>query len=412
VLSSFKSKAYIFHYTNSQKMIFKGNIKVFIIIMIIFSGCKSMLAPKLEYSQTQSGLKYSVIKKGNGISPVNGDLVIIHYTGTLEDGSIFERSRDRNAPVSFRIGSNQLIDGLLEGLKLMRVGDHFSLIIPPNLAYGQNQVGIIPPNSTLNYVVELIDVKKGIEISKPAKEKYEKKVTSSGLVYAVVEKGKGAKAFEGLVVKIQYTGFFGDDIIFDSSQERGKPLEAKLGDGTLIMGLEEGLTYLHQGDKARLWIPSDLAYGSEGRGLIPPDTDLVFDVEILEVKEAPVVFPFVVSGKDTIETLSGLKYIVVSPGRGEHPKPGQIVKLHYSAYLTNGFMFDSSLERSEPFSVVAGKGLMIKGWEEGVMLMKRNAKFRFIIPHHLAFGKKSMGNVPAFSTVIFDIELIEIIDSE
>ncbi|MFW5793222.1 MAG: FKBP-type peptidyl-prolyl cis-trans isomerase [Bacteroidota bacterium] len=383
-------------------------IGILIASLLLITGCKSLFTATYEYHETDSGLKYSVIKKGDGINPKKGDIVSIHYTGKYEDGNVFDKSRDRNNPVSFRLGSKFFIKGLEEGIALMNVGGHYQFIIPPDLAYGKEQVGVINPNSTLIYDVELLDVKRGVEITDVEKNDIDKITTESGLTYSIISEGKGKRAFTGLIVKAEYTGFYDEGIIFDSSLENDELLVSKLGDGTLIDGLEEGFTYLREGDKARLWIPAELAYGDEGRGIIPPDTDLIFDVELIEVKEPGKPEPFNVEDKDTLETESGLQYIIVNPGYGPHPEPGQLVSVHYSAYLLNGFMFDSSVQRSQPLSIVAGKGLMINGWEEGILLMRKNAKFRFIIPSHLAFGKKSFEEIPAFATVVFDIELIDI----
>ena len=380
----------------------------FLSLITLFTSCSLLQRATYSYSETESGLKYLIIKPGEGESPKRGDIVIIHYKAMLEDETVFENSRNKRTPVSFRIGNEQFIEGLQEGIMLMNKGAVGRFVIPPELAYGENRVGVVEPNSTLIYEVELLDIKPGIEIVTPEKKEIEKVKTDSGLEYSIISQGKGSRAFDGMFIAAEYTGFFGDNEIFDSSFDRGKPLEVKLGDGTLIQGLEEGFTYLHEGDKARFWIPSELAYGKRGRGIIPPDTDLVFDIELLKVKPAVKPLPYNVNDKDTLETGSGLQYIIVKEGYGLQPMPGQLVKVHYSAYLTNGYMFDSSVQRSQPFNIVAGKGLMIKGWEEGIMLMNKGAKYRFIMPYNLAFGSKSFGDVPAYSTVIFDIELIDI----
>ncbi len=383
------------------------SIYCFITIFLLLPACKTLRSPAI-IEETESGLKYSVIKKGDGAKPEEGDIITFHFVGMLEDNTEIENTRRQNRPVSVRFGTNQFIEGLNEGLAMMQGGDIYRFVIPPELAYGEKQVGKVEPGSTLIYEVELLDVKPGIKVIEPKKETVKKTKTPSGLEYSIFEKGKGARIFEDMVVKFNYVGFFGDNVVFDSSVERGKPLEAKLGDRTLIKGLEEGLTYLHVGDHARFWIPSELAYGNRGRGIIPPDTDLVFDIEVLEAKEVPKPTPFDVSGLDTLCTDSGLQYIIVKEGYGDKPEPGQVVKVHYSAYLPNGYMFDSSLQRSDEFRVIAGKGLMIKGWDEGILLMNKGAKFRFIIPYYLAFGSRRFNNVPAYSTVIFDIELIDI----
>ncbi|MEJ1929667.1 FKBP-type peptidyl-prolyl cis-trans isomerase [Nostoc sp. NIES-2111] len=109
---------------------------------------------------TASGLKYVEIKEGTGATPKTGQTVVVHYTGTLEDGTKFDSSRDRNSPFNFKIGVGQVIKGWDEGLSTMKVGGRRTLIIPSDLGYGARGAGgVIPPNATLIFDVELLDVK-------------------------------------------------------------------------------------------------------------------------------------------------------------------------------------------------------------------------------------------------------------
>ena len=108
---------------------------------------------------TGSGLKYIEIKAGSGDSPEPGQTVVVHYTGWLENGKKFDSSVDRGRPFSFPIGAGRVIRGWDEGVATMQLCGQRRLIIPPQLAYGATGQGPIPPNATLIFDVELLEIR-------------------------------------------------------------------------------------------------------------------------------------------------------------------------------------------------------------------------------------------------------------
>ena len=109
--------------------------------------------------------------------------------------------------------------------------------------------------------------------------------TSSGLYYNIIEEGSGSKPNKGDVVAVHYTGMLLDGTVFDSSHQRNQPIEFPVGTGQVIKGWDEGILLFNEGTKARLVIPSELAYGSHGAGgVIPPNATLIFDVELVKIK--------------------------------------------------------------------------------------------------------------------------------
>jgi peptidylprolyl isomerase len=109
---------------------------------------------------TPSGLHYEDVVVGKGASPKPGQTAVVHYTGTLTDGKKFDSSRDRNQPFSFQIGVGQVIKGWDEGVATMKVGGRRKLTIPPELGYGARGAGgVIPPNATLVFDVELLELR-------------------------------------------------------------------------------------------------------------------------------------------------------------------------------------------------------------------------------------------------------------
>ena len=115
------------------------------------------------------------------------------------------------------------------------------------------------------------------------------------------------------------------------------------------------------------------------------------------------------AGKDGVVTLpSGLQYQIIKPGSGRKPTATDQVRCHYEGMLIDGTLFDSSVQRGEP--AVFGLNQVIKGWTEGVQLMQEGAKYRFFIPYHLGYGEQGAGaQIPPYSALIFDVELIEVL---
>jgi FKBP-type peptidyl-prolyl cis-trans isomerase len=108
---------------------------------------------------TESGLKYIPEKIGTGAQAEAGKTVSVHYTGKLLSGTVFDSSHKRGEPIEFQLGVGRVIKGWDEGIAMMKVGGKAQLVIPPNLAYGPSGRGVIPPNATLIFDVELVDVK-------------------------------------------------------------------------------------------------------------------------------------------------------------------------------------------------------------------------------------------------------------
>ena len=110
--------------------------------------------------KTASGLEYIEVEVGTGAQAVAGKTVAVHYTGKFQDGKVFDSSVSRGEPIEFQLGRGNVIQGWDEGIALMKVGGKAQLIIPPGLAYGERGAGgVIPPNATLVFDVELVSVK-------------------------------------------------------------------------------------------------------------------------------------------------------------------------------------------------------------------------------------------------------------
>ncbi len=131
---------------------------LFAVVFLAVAAVSAQTVTKNDTVTTADGLKYIVLKKGNGIKAENGKEVSVNYAGYLTDGKEFDSSYKRGRPIKFVLGQGQVIKGWDEAVALMHVGDKFRLIIPPDLAYGSRKAGLIPPNSTLIFDTELMGV--------------------------------------------------------------------------------------------------------------------------------------------------------------------------------------------------------------------------------------------------------------
>lgn len=241
-------------------------------------------------SVNANGLEIEIISEGDGEPLKNGDIVSVHYTGKLKsNGKVFDSSYDVGSPFEFPLGKGRVIQGWDEGIAQLSVGTKAVLTIPANLAYGDKDNGPIPANSDLIFEVEILGVK-------PAPKPIVHEVfdiadaelieTNSGLKCYIMEPGDGDQIMAGNEVKVHYYGYLtSTNEKFDSSFERGQPISVNVGARQVIPGWEEGLALLKKGTKAKLIIPSHLAYGEQGiPGVIPPNSELAFDVQIVGVK--------------------------------------------------------------------------------------------------------------------------------
>ncbi|MCF7812463.1 FKBP-type peptidyl-prolyl cis-trans isomerase [Candidatus Gracilibacteria bacterium] len=159
----------------------KTFFSAFVLFLLpIFTGCQKAQAPQPSSSEknqeqqesetntSPATLQIEVLREGTGAPAQKGDFVVVHYEGTFEDGTKFDSSRDRGAPFPFTVGGGQVITGWDQGVEGMKVGEVRRLIIPPHLAYGEDGIGPIPPDSTLIFEVELLEIKSLEDIIKGA----------------------------------------------------------------------------------------------------------------------------------------------------------------------------------------------------------------------------------------------------
>jgi hypothetical protein len=133
-------------------------MKKLLLIVSFWMYIITVSAQNLDTITTDSGLKYFILNEGTGTKVEEGKEVVLHGIGTLENGEVFWETRESNSPFHFVTGTNSVIKGVEEGVSKMRVGDRWIFILPPEMAYGDKERGPIPPNSTLIFDYEVLDV--------------------------------------------------------------------------------------------------------------------------------------------------------------------------------------------------------------------------------------------------------------
>lgn len=390
-----------------------------------------------------------VVKEGSGDTIRAGQLIQVHYKGFLladlkdstkvadstatsadtskakQDVAVdsseaeptgprpFADSYESGEPLEFTIGMGQVIAGWDKGLIGMKVGEVRKLTVPFQMAYGENSLEGIPPYSDLYFEVELVHAEKPMEPDKfPANvDNLKWKEAAKGLKVYDEKVGAGKPAVAGAVLKTHYTGWLLNGRKFGSSKDLGKPLSVIMGAGKMIKGWEQGLDGMREGGVRWFKISPSMGYGATAYAMIPSNSTLVFRVELVSSEVDEEIAAQMDFFPDTttlaLENGSeGLRYAIVKPGEGEPAKSGSTVKVHYTGWLVNGYKFDSSRDRGQPFAFPLGGGRVIRGWELGVQGMLPGEKRILIVPPGLGYGSRAAGPIPGGSTLIFAVEYL------
>jgi len=358
-----------------------------------------------EIITTASGLKYSILKSGEGeVRPGFSDRVKVHYTGWLTDGTLFDSSRERDEPLEIPVA--RVIGGWTEALQLMRVGDRFKLTIPAELGYGENGAGEdIPGGATLIFDVELLEIT-ARTMPYVAWSDEDTQTTVDGLSYKRLGEGQGLACVDSDLVVIDFAMY----------DDQGKPVISSAMEGGLLNGnmaqlplefLTELTAIGRMGDHFLVQVPSAKMSRLAQHPAVNPGGTHLWQVKIMGAYkfEKPA---FDLPGDDELTTTaSGLKYKILREGPGRRPTAADQVKAHYAGWLTDGTQFDASYDRGTPLEF--GLQGVIAGWTEGLQLMGVGAKYLFVIPGDLAYGSRGRpGSIPPDATLVFVVELADV----
>lgn len=272
-----------------------------------------------NFAKTPNGLEYKVLYDApGGKAPAVGDYIEVHIRTAVNDSVLFDsRKMNNNQPVPFQLQAPTFKGDLPEGLMMLTPGDSaiFRMVID-SIPMGPQKPDWIKPGThqMLTYNVSLVSVKSQDQMKKEQdemaakqkgiddkliqeyleKNKIKATKTESGLYYTITKQGTGEQAKKGQTVTVNYTGKTLDGKTFDSNVDSAfnhvQPFSFGLGQSQVIRGWDEGVALLKKGSKATFYIPSTLAYGSQGTGPIKANSILMFDVEVTDIK-SPAAAP-------------------------------------------------------------------------------------------------------------------------
>ena len=431
-------------------------------LVTFFVGCNN---PHPGFEKTDSGIYYQVISQVDSLKDIKADsgqfyIMDMNY-GTVD--SLMFKSEflpEKIVKMPFR---EKAFDGdVWEALALFAKGDSVHFIIRadsfflkttrapevPELFKESNEVHFFLNIRNIQTKEEM-DAERAafanarryaepIEIEKfKADHKWAGKVLESGLNFNKIKSGKGRKVKKGMFITFDFEIRKLDGSMIYSSIEAGRPNTYEYGKKFDTEGIREALGMMRAGDEVELIVPSALAYGEAGNPRVEPYTALHYFIRLTAVKtkaeneaeleakrkneaailearrlqEASTLAKYIADNEITVEpTASGLYFISTLEGEGEQAVAGNKVKVHYTGTLLDGTKFDSSVDRGQPFEFVLGQGQVIKGWDEGIAMLKVGGKATLIIPSNIAYGERQAGAlIKPYSPLKFDVELLEII---
>ena len=225
------------------------------------------------------GLKYIDSVVGTGATPQIGEKVEVNYVGYLTTGKKFDASADHGGTFKFNLGKGEVIKAWDEGVATMKIGGKRRLLVPAALGYGAAGAGnVIPPNSDLIFDIELLPIPTMPTITANPT------ATASGLKYIDTVVGTGATPQNGQTVTAKFNIYTPEGKLAFTTDDSPNPVQFALGGGDAPKGLEEGLLTMKVGGKRRLLVPAALGFGANGGGIIPPNSDVIIDVELLDAK--------------------------------------------------------------------------------------------------------------------------------
>ena len=389
-----------------------------------------------DYQHTADGLYYRFIEMDSSRPmPQEGDFLMLSMDQYSHDTLAYSSTRKGEYPRIQMKASEQKGD-ILSGLAMMHEGDSASFIVTAE--------------DDMRYEVRLVQIQSKEDLEAEVETLYKKlksksdqafnsyleenqiyiRPTPHGVYYWTTKSGTGKKPVAGDLVEVHYEGRFLNGEVFDSNYKTDSTFSFILGSGFVIPGWDEVVPLMRVGESATMIIPYQMAYNDRVVGVIPPYSNLIYDIEILNITDSKVVDEAyqkrmedlkVRSGiefKEYLErhhvsvapTASGLYIIPQKKGNGAPAQAGMLARIKFEARTLG----DDLLGYAEsPYQdVMLGRGMLMPGVEEGLMSMSEGDSVTLIIPYHLAYGQQGYGAIAPYTNVVLGLSLLQLLPSE
>lgn len=364
----------------------------------------------LYFELDESGIYYHIVREGKGNYLSDGDNITISFTGTTIDETFFSS----DTLYSFEIGDKDIIEGWNISAKLFPEGTIAFVIIPYDLAFGKQSVGTLPPYSTLVYEFRIISGNPEIEADTDFFEtifnidsvKFEiTNYIADSLYFSSYFDGIGEKVVANSTQIIEYQVSNFDSAIFFSEKEK----VLTISNHEINIGVDEGLKFFNQGEMGKLFVHFDWGFGSIGNDIFPSYSNLIYEIRVLsddlEVMEDSDLKKYIFENEiDALLTASGLYFIENKKGDDVFPIQGDTVMINYVAFLLSS---QNQFAECDSCIFVLDSPELPQGANEGIKLMSFGGKATLLIPSSIGFGSEQNGEIPPFSTLIYEIELLE-----
>ena len=443
-------------------------LTILMVSVVVFTSCDNSHP---GFKKNENGIYYKIINSDASTSDVKIDSGMFWKMGMsygTEDSLLFDFSQNPNY-FDMPFAKPEYKGDINEAFALLGKGDSAHVIIRAdsffmNTARQPEVPELFKENNDLHFFVKIVDIMTAEEMQVKKEAELEERMnlekaslaiylsqnypdavpTESGLFIIKDKSGKGKMPKDGDFISFDFSVSVLNGATLYDSEKANRPAEIEKGKPFDTEGFTEALNGMRIGDEVTIIVPSDLAFGAQGRqGMIGPYTTILYtaklnsvqskaqhDKEVAKEKvaaekkkkaaeqealvskaqEAKTIAKYKSDNNVTVApTASGLYYIETAEGTGIQAVSGDKVKVHYRGTLLDGTKFDASYDRGTPYEFTLGKGQVIKGWDEGIAMMKVGGKATLIVPSDMAYGAGARGGViHAYAPLKFEVELIEV----